>query len=192
MRSVFLNKVTVVIPYADAIEFPASWLRTRRDHQRFLNLIEVIAFLYQHQRRLKSDAQTGLQYIEANLHDYEIARKLAEDILPDTLSDLKKPVADFKDRIEEHLEVLAKTKKLGKHDLTFTRRMIREETGLPNYRIKDLFAELEELEYLEVEKGQRGSMFRYRLVPGKVGNRVSALLTADQLRKRLEEKKKKW
>lgn len=183
-----LNKVTVVIPYADAIEFPASWLRTRRDHQRFLNLIEVIAFLHQHQRPLKSDAQTGLQYIEATLADYEIARKLAEDILPDTLSDLKKPLSDFKDRIEEYVDAAAKTKKIGKHDVIFTRRTIREETGLPNHRIKELFAELEELEYLEVEKAQRGSMFRYRLVPGKVGHRVSALLSAETLRKKLVEK----
>jgi hypothetical protein len=187
-----LSKVTVVIPYADAIEFPASWLRTRRDHQRFLNLIEVIAFLHQHQREMKIDPQTGLRYIEANLADYEIAAKLAEDILPDTLSDLKKPVADFKERIEAYLDAQAKGKKVSKYELTFRRRQIREETGLPNYRIKDLFAELEELEYLEVEKGQRGSMFRYRLVPGKVGNRVSSLLTSEQLRKRLDEKKKKW
>jgi hypothetical protein len=185
-----LKKVIVVIPYADAIEFPASWLRTRRDHQRFLNLIEVTAFLYQHQRETKTDPDTGLQYIEANLHDYEIARKLAEEILPDTLSDLKKPVSDFKDLIEEFLDTQAKAKKISRYDVTFTRRTIREETGLPNYRIKDLFSELEELEYLEVEKNQRGSSFRYRLVPGKAGNRVSALLTSDQLRKSLEEKRK--
>ncbi len=40
----------VVIPFADRLSFPSSWMRTRRDHARFLNLIEVSAFLHQHQR----------------------------------------------------------------------------------------------------------------------------------------------
>lgn len=180
-----LKKVTVVIPYAKQIEFPASWLRTRRDHQRFLNLIEVIAFLYQHQKPAKTDPVTGIEYVEADLHDYEIARKLAEEILPETLSDLKKPVADFKETIEKYVEAQAKGKKIPQSQITFTRRQIREETGLPNHRIKDLFAELEELEYLEVEKGSRGSSFAYRLISGKPVKPLCGLLTAAQLKKKI-------
>jgi len=181
-----LKKVTVVIPYAAAIEFPASWLRTRRDHQRFLNLIEVIAFLHQYQKPTKTDPQTGLQYIEADLRDYEIAAKLAEEILPETLSDLKKPVSGFKERIESYLEKEAKVKKIGKDQITFTRRQIREETGLPNYRVKELFSELEELEYLEVEKNPRGGSFLYRLAAtSKNGTRLSSLLSAEQLRRKV-------
>ena len=189
-----LKKVTVIIPYAAAIEFPASWLRTRRDHQRFLNLIEVIAFLHQYQKQPRTEPQTGLQYIEADLRDYDIARRLAEEILPETLSDLKKPVADFKERIESFLEKEAKAKKMAKSQITFSRRMIREETGLPNYRIKELFCELEELEYLEVEKNPRGGSFVYRLAAaGKNGTRISTLLSADQLKKKMRpEEAKKW
>ena len=183
-----LKKVTVVIPYAKVIEFPASWLRTRRDHQRFLNLIEVIAFLYQHQKPVKTDPVTGIEYVESDLHDYEIARELAEEILPETLSDLKKPVSDFKDTIEKYVESQAKEKKIPQSQITFTRRQIREETGLPNHRIKDLFAELEELEYLEVEKGSRGSSFVYRLVSGKVAKPLCGLLSPAQLKKKMEGK----
>ncbi len=40
-----LLKVTaVIIPYVDHIRFPHRWLRTRRDHKRFLCLIEAAAF----------------------------------------------------------------------------------------------------------------------------------------------------
>ena len=46
-----LEPLPVVIPFADRLTFPSSWMRTRRDHARFLNLIEVSAFLHQHQRR---------------------------------------------------------------------------------------------------------------------------------------------
>ena len=45
-----LEPLPVVIPYADRLTFPDAWMRTRRDHARFLNLIEVSAFLHQHQR----------------------------------------------------------------------------------------------------------------------------------------------
>ena len=37
-------------PSPTGSRFPSSWMRTRRDHARFLNLIEVSAFLHQHQR----------------------------------------------------------------------------------------------------------------------------------------------
>lgn len=184
-----LKKVQVVIPYAFLIEFPLCWLRTRRDHQRFLNLIEVIAFLHQYQKEGKSDPHPFKEYIEADLRDYEIACKLAEDILPETLSDIKKPVSDFREKIEAYLEVQAKQQKLDKYEITFSRRAIREETGLPNHRVKDLFKELEELEYVEVERSQRGGSFLYRLVPGKSINHTTKLLSAEQLKRRMESQK---
>ena len=37
-------------PLRRLLSFPSAWMRTRRDHARFLNLIEVLAFLHQHQR----------------------------------------------------------------------------------------------------------------------------------------------
>ena len=49
-----LEPLPVVIPFADRLSFPSSWMRTRRDHARFLNLIEVSAFLHQHQRERTS------------------------------------------------------------------------------------------------------------------------------------------
>ena len=50
-----LRPLKIIIPYVDLIEFPASWLRGRRDNDRFLSLIEGIAFLHQHQRQIGSD-----------------------------------------------------------------------------------------------------------------------------------------
>ena len=45
-----LAPVRVSIPYTKLLRFPASWTRGRRDHQRLLHLIEVVAFLHQAQR----------------------------------------------------------------------------------------------------------------------------------------------
>ena len=46
-----LEDVKVVIPYVHLLRFPSRWLRTRRDHERFLCLIDVLAFLHQYQRK---------------------------------------------------------------------------------------------------------------------------------------------
>ena len=51
-----LEPLPVVIPYADQLTFPTAWMRTRRDHARFLNLIEVSAFLHQYQRERRGGA----------------------------------------------------------------------------------------------------------------------------------------
>ena len=60
-----LEPVKVVIPYVDLLSFPSQWLRTRRDHERFLCLIEASAFLHQHQRTRKEYGE--VPYIEATL-----------------------------------------------------------------------------------------------------------------------------
>ena len=62
-------------------------MRTRRDHARFLNLIEVSAFLHQHQRERR---EAGA--IVAAVADYAVAYALAGEVLAETLSDLKKPL----------------------------------------------------------------------------------------------------
>jgi DNA primase len=185
-----LRPVLIHINYATILEFPKNWLRTRRDNLRFLNLIEVTAFLHQYQKEVKTDKQ-GREYIEADLRDYEVACKLAERVLPDTLSEIKKPVADLLSSIETYTGQLANQQNLSRNEVAFSRREIRDYTGLPNHRIKELFKELEELEYVEVEKSQRGGSYCYRLVSGSVESKLSAfLLTAEQLKERLNEKRK--
>jgi hypothetical protein len=186
-----LKPVTIIIDYATALDFPKSWLRTRRDNLRFLNLIEVIAFLHQYQKEIKTDA-AGREYIEADLRDYEIACKLAEKVLPDALSDMKKPVSDLLEAMELHLEERARETKLSRYEVPFSRREIRDATGLPNHRIKELFHELEELEYVEVERNARGGSYSYRLIPGKANGKLTAcLLSVQQLEERLKNEKGK-
>src|SRR5208337_3710538 len=72
-----LEPLSVVIPYADKLTFPVAWMRTRRDHARFLNLIEVSAFLHQYQRERRAGA------VLATLADYATAYALAGMVLAD-------------------------------------------------------------------------------------------------------------
>jgi len=64
----------VRIPFAPRLaeSFPFKQVRSRRDFQKLLGLIEVSAFLHQHQR------EKAKNFLIANRHDYLIAKPLFE------------------------------------------------------------------------------------------------------------------
>jgi hypothetical protein len=70
-----LEPVEVVIPWSKLLTFPTRWLRTRRDDERFLNLIEASAFYHQYQRPRVERAKRPT--IEAVEDDYAVAYNLA-------------------------------------------------------------------------------------------------------------------
>jgi len=168
-----LEPLPVVIPYAHLLTFPSGWLRTRRDYARFLNLIEVSAFLHQHQRERREGA------IVASVADYAVAYGLAAEVLADTLSDIKKPLREAYTRIQG----LAL-----KGNGSVSRREIREELAQPDSTVRGWLTQLVDLEYLEVEasKGGAGKATRYRLTDrGPRQDLVLGLLTPDELERRL-------
>jgi DNA primase catalytic core len=160
-----LRSLKVIIPFVDQIEFPLAWLRGRRDHDRFLSLIEGVAFLHQWQRTIGDDG--GEPYIEASLDDYAIAYDLAHQVFADSAHDLPKPARDFLAQVEGIVETVAKKAKAGIGETWFTRRMVREATKLPDHIIKRHMREIEDLEYLTVQRAPSGGSFRYRLLSQK-------------------------
>ena len=144
-----LAAAPVLIPYAGELTFPTQWMRTRRDHARFLNLIEASAFLHQHQRERKDGA------IVAALADYEVAYELAQAVLSDTLSDLKAPVRKAWEAVRTLIE--------GEGGAV-SRREVREALQQPDTNVRRFLAELVDLEYLQVDEGGgRGKTVRYAL-----------------------------
>jgi len=173
-----LDPLPVVIPFAGLLTFPSSWMRTRRDHARFLNLIEVSAFLHQHQRERKGGALASQgQAIMASVDDYAVAYALAACVLAETLSDLKRP-------LKEAYECVRGLCARGEGGVT--RREIREALQLPDSTVRNWLFELVSLEYLEAEGGGAGKTTRYRLTGrGPKGDVVLGLLSPDELRKLL-------
>ena len=167
-----LEPLPVVIPFADRLSFPSSWMRTRRDHARFLNLIEVSAFLHQHQREKSREGA-----IVASLADYEVAYALAGEVLRETLTDVKKPLREALERIQG----LA-----GQGEGSLSRRDIREALGVPDSTVRRWLSELVELEYLAIaEEGRQGAgkTTRYRLAQrGPRAEAVLGLLSPEKLR----------
>ncbi len=61
-------------PYAELLTFPSSKLKTRRDKDKFLRLINVICFLHQYQRKtkkLKPENGEPVDYIECTPDELE-------------------------------------------------------------------------------------------------------------------------
>jgi DNA primase catalytic core len=170
-----LEPMPVVIPFADKLTFPSTWMRTRRDHARFLNLIEVSAFLHQYQR----PNQDGT--ILADLSDYENAYNLAAQVLTDTFADLKRPMREAYSRIR---------RLSGQREGTVSRREIREALGLADSTVRGWLSELVELEYLTaVDGGGRGKAVRYSLTErGPRQELVLGLLKPEELRGKLRRK----
>lgn len=193
-----LRSLKVIIPYVNAIEFPQTWLRGRRDHDRFLSLIEGIAFLHQHQRRIVRDEEA--EYIEASLEDYAIAYDLAHQVFTDSSGDLPKQARDFLAQVETIIENAAKEANAKVGEFWFSRRMIRETTKLPDHMIKRHMREIEDLEYVQVQRSPQGGSFRYRLLPHKKAPAVlDGLLTPEALTQKyrpsglgLEQVGQKW
>ena len=173
-----LEPLPVVIPFADKLTFPSSWMRTRRDHARFLNLIEVSAFLHQHQREREAGA------ILAAVADYAVAYALGAEVLAETLTDVRKPLREAFERIQALCE---------EGEGSVSRREIREALNVPDSTVRRWLGELVELEHLSVVAAQggkagQGRTVRYRpaeRVP-KPGREVVGLLTPDELRARLK------
>jgi DNA primase len=183
-----LDPVAVAMPFAELLTFPTSWLRTRRDNLRMLNLIEAVAFLHQHQRP-RHRLASGTEYIEASIEDYAVAYSLATTALGFGLDELRKPARELLALIESKVKDLAEKRGATPAAITFQRRDVRGWSGLPNHQVKLAMHELEELEYIEVEKAARGSRFVCRLVPDATSRKapMTGLLTPAQLFNRIAD-----
>jgi hypothetical protein len=168
-----LEPLPVVIPFADKLTFPSSWMRTRRDHARFLNLIEVSAFLHQHQRERTPDGT-----IVASLADYEAAYGLAGEVLRETLTDVKRPLREAYRRVQALVDA---------NGGTVSRREIREALRVPDSTVRRWLQDLVDFEYLALvqtdgERGGQGKTVRYRLLDREPQeNELSGLLTPREL-----------
>ena len=175
-----LRRVKVFIPYAELIEFPSQWLRTRRDNERFLCLIEVIAFLHQYQRK-QGETAAG-RYVLANLEDYQLAYELAQELFASTLHELTR---DARTLFEMVVEWARKQDLKSPQNVLFGFKELRPVTKYANHRLRRAMAELVEMEYVLQTQCQNGLPAQFRLLTTDLthsGARLVGLTTPDELR----------
>jgi energy-coupling factor transporter ATP-binding protein EcfA2 len=175
-----LRPMPVVIPYAPLLKFPSKPLRTRRDHRKYLGLIEAVAFLHQHQRPAKEMLVDGEQvaYIEATLADLAAANKLARTVLERTLDELSAPARKLLGEIRRLCEEQAQGE--VKPEYTFTRRDLKQQSGWSSWQLRVHLAELEREECIEPLMGSQGKQYTYSLTVDENGRPLDLNLSTPE------------
>jgi hypothetical protein len=160
-----LRPIAVANNFEQYLSYPSGNLITRRDHDKYLGLIEAIAYLHQYQRETKTVNVDGkvLEYVEITLEDIDTANKLADEILGRSLDELAAPSATLLDAIFEMVKKMAATHNIPIEQVEFNRRQIREYINWTDWQIKTHIKQLEQLEYLYVRMGARGKRYSYAL-----------------------------
>jgi len=161
-----LEPLAVVNPYAHRLTFLDDRTRMRRDHEKYLTLIDVIALLHQHQREVKTMRHGAREtpYIEVTLDDLSLANALAHEVLGRTLDELPPQTRRLLGLLVEMVDAACKTHEISRAQHRFSRRAAREHTRWGDTQLKIHLARLVELEYLLVHRGGRGQSFEYELV----------------------------
>jgi DNA primase catalytic core len=157
-----LQPLAVVNPYAEALTFRSESTRMRRDHAKYLTLIDAIAFLHQYQRPIRTfrDPSGGepLEYIEVTLDDIALANRLAHEVLGRSLDELPPQTRRLLALVVEYVSTRTAAQAIERAQLRFTRRELREAIGWGDTQLKLHLARLEDHEYLLVHRlGQRYS-----------------------------------
>jgi DNA primase len=161
-----LKPLKVLNPYADRLTFLSDKTRTRRDHEKYLTLIDAIALLHQYQRVLRTAQHEGeaIEYIEVTWEDIETANRLAHEVLGRSLDELPSQTRRVLARVCEMVDEACRAQHLLRAAHRFSRREVREYTGLSDNQLRVHLERLVQLEYLLVHRGLRGQSFVYELL----------------------------
>jgi DNA primase catalytic core len=182
-----IEPLAVMNPYAHHLTFINDRTRTRRDHEKYLTLIDVIALVHQHQRELRTAEHAGeqIRYVEVTLADIAVANGLAHEVLGRTLDELPPQTRRLLQLIVEHVRAQCAAQQIKQADYRFSRRAVREHTCWGDTQLKIHLARLVELEYLLVHRGGRGQSFEYELLydgAGDEARHLSGLIDVEALR----------
>ncbi|MDQ2070772.1 hypothetical protein [Natronospira bacteriovora] len=182
-----LKPLAVVNPYAEHLSFLDERTRTRRDHQKYLTLIDAIALLHQHQRSIKTVEHRGraVEYVEVEPSDIALANRLAHEVLGRSLDELPPQTRQVLGVICAWVDEKMQAEKLERAEVRFTRRDIREASGLSNSQVALHLDRLVEYEYLALHHGRNGRRFVYELLfDGEIaddGRRLPGLIDPEKL-----------
>jgi DNA primase catalytic core len=161
-----LRPLAVVNPYADRLTFLDDRTRTRRDHEKYLTLIDTITLLHQHQREVKTAHVAGraVEYIEATLDDIAQANAIAHEVLGRSLDELPPQTRRVLAFVVEHVRTRMQAGALRREDVRFTRAQLRGASSFGDTQLKVHLARLLELEYLLTHRTERGQGLAYELL----------------------------
>ena len=161
-----LRPLKVVNPYAEQLTFLSDKTRTRRDHMKYLTLIQAVALLHQYQREVKRVEHRGsfIEYIRVQPSDIRLANRLSHEILGRTLDEMPPQTRKLLILLRDMVEAMASVQNCQPCEVRFTRRDIRAWTNWSDSQLKNHCLRLTEMEYLLLHGGCRGHLLRYELL----------------------------
>jgi hypothetical protein len=166
-----LKPLHVFNPFAPQLTFPSHKTRLRRDHAKYLTLIDTIALLHQHQRTVhelpsSSHAPGGssLSYINVEKNDIAIANEIAGEVLGCSLDELSPQTRNLLGQLHTFVNGQSKSLNVPRHAFRFTRRDVRDAIHWSDSQVRTHLDRLVELEYVLVHRGRNGQRFVYELL----------------------------
>lgn len=161
-----LQPLAVVNPYAESLTFAHDRVRLRRDHQKYLALIDAIALLHQHQRKVRALEVSGavVEYIEVQPEDIALANKLAHAVLGRSLDELPPQTRRVLAALDAWVSEQAKRDGVSREVVRFTRRAVRGALGLSDTQLRVHLDRLVQLDYVALHGGKPGQRFAYGLL----------------------------
>lgn len=173
-----LRPLAIINPFADQLTFLDDKTRMRRDHEKYLTLIDSIALLHQHQRTIKTIVHDGaaIEYIEVTLDDIAIANQLAHEVLGRTLDELPPQTRKLLTLIDARVREQCDNGRIERHHYRFSRKAVRAWCGWSDTQVRVHIDRLVQLEYMLVHRGGRGQSFDYELLYEGEGQNGTAFL----------------
>lgn len=157
-----LKSFPILNPYAEQLTFLDDKTRTRRDHEKYLTLIDTITLLHQTQRA-KRKTEYG-DFLVVSLQDIEMANQLAHEVLGRSLDELPPQTRRLLQKLDLLVEELAVKRGINREAIRFSRRDIRRFCGLSMTQVSLHVRRLLDHEYLLRHPGERGKSHCYELI----------------------------
>jgi len=159
-----LKPLKVVNPYANELTFLSDKTRTRRDHMKYLTLIQSITLLHQYQREIKRVEHRGklIEYIEVTLDDIQLANELAHAILGRTLDEMPPQTRKLLNLLKDWVKAESERQCIKPYEYHFSRREVRAYTHWGDTQLKIHLGRLVEMEYLSLYR--KGLSYEYSLL----------------------------
>ena len=164
-------------PYVEQLTFTSGRTRTRRDHEKYLSLIDAVTLLHQRQRRKESRDIAGrrIEALVATIDDIATANRLAPEVLGRSLDELPPQTRKLWNAVRQTVTDDTNGGGDWKHRV-FTRRQVREATGWSLTQTRVHLERLAELEYIAPVGGRNGKRFEYRCSIDPRGEHAPALI----------------
>ena len=161
-----IEPMRIANPFARHLTFTSGRTRTRRDHEKYLTLIDAIALLHQHQREAITHTVNGreVKMLPVTLEDIEAANRIAPEVLGRSLDELPPQTRRLLEYIKELVRERMEEQKFEQRLALFSRRELREKTGWSQTQIRRHLERLLELEHVNVRGGRNGVQMKYELL----------------------------